>query len=471
MATAKNQLMKTTIRSAGLMILGIGLVIGGCARKKSTSWESIKNPEVVAQLKSFVAEKEAQANAATNAAAPGFAPFFAAAEKGDWLTVSNAFQDLRQHAGQYEHSGKTDERLRGPKWQAIIEIWGAFYFFGAGDEKYSAAYANDIIASIPPGSIYFGGTDPGRFLITGMEKSQVNADPFFLLTQNALADGTYLDYLRSMYGGKIYIPTAEDSEKCFRDYTVDVQTRMKNNQLKPSENVQADPVSGRVQISGQVAVMEINGLLAKIVFDQNSNREFYVEESFPLDWMYPYLEPHGLIMKINRQPLSEMSDEIVQRDRDYWTKYIAPMVGDWLNPGASVEEVAAFAEKNYVKKDFNGFQGDPRFIQSSDSQKMFSKLRSSIAGLYAWRAQHTTDTLEKKRMNDAADFAFCQAFALCPYSPEAVIRYANLLMSESRFSDAFLIAETAAKMPEMKGRNGDPIRSLVEQLQQIQRMK
>jgi hypothetical protein len=378
MATAKNQLMKTTIRSAGLMILGIGLVIGGCARKKSTSWESIKNPEVVAQLKSFVAEKEAQANAATNAAAPGFAPFFAAAEKGDWLTVSNAFQDLRQHAGQYEHSGKTDERLRGPKWQAIIEIWGAFYFFGAGDEKYSAAYANDIIASIPPGSIYFGGTDPGRFLITGMEKSQVNADPFFLLTQNALADGTYLDYLRSMYGGKIYIPTADDSEKCFRDYTVDVQTRMKNNQLKPSENVQADPVSGRVQISGQVAVMEINGLLAKIVFDQNSNREFYVEESFPLDWMYPYLEPHGLIMKINRQPLSEMSDEIVQRDRDYWTKYIAPMVGDWLNPGASVEEVAAFAEKNYVKKDFNGFQGDPRFIQSSDSQKMFSKLRRAL---------------------------------------------------------------------------------------------
>ena len=187
--------------------------------------------------------------------------------------------------------------------------------------------------------------------------------------------------------------------------------------------------------------------------------------------MYPYLEPHGLIMKINRQPLSEMSDEIVQRDHDYWTKYIAPMVGDWLNPGASVEEVAAFAEKIYVKKDFNGFQGDPRFIQSSDSQKMFSKLRSSIAGLYAWRAQHTTDTLEKKRMNDAADFAFRQAFALCPYSPEAVIRYANLLMSESRFSDAFLIAETAAKMPEMKGRNGDPIRSLVEQLQQIQRMK
>jgi hypothetical protein len=91
METDKNQLMKTTIRSAGLMILGVGLIIGGCAKKKSTSWESIKNPEVVAQLKSFVAEKEAQANASTNEAAPAFAPFFAAAERGDWLAVSNAF--------------------------------------------------------------------------------------------------------------------------------------------------------------------------------------------------------------------------------------------------------------------------------------------------------------------------------------------------------------------------------------------
>ena len=46
------------------MVLGIGLVIGGCAKKKNTSWKSIKNPEVVAQLKTFVAEKEAQVNAA-----------------------------------------------------------------------------------------------------------------------------------------------------------------------------------------------------------------------------------------------------------------------------------------------------------------------------------------------------------------------------------------------------------------------
>jgi hypothetical protein len=247
----------------------------------------------------------------------------------------------------------------------------------------------------------------------------------------------------------------------------DVQQRFHNHQLKPGENVAEDESSGRMQVSGQAAVMSINGLLAKIIFDKNPDREFYVEESFPLDWMYPYLEPHGLIFKLNRQPLPGLSDEIVQRDHDYWTKTVTPMIGDWLKPDTTVKEVAAFAEKVYARRDFSGFTGDPQFVQNDYSRKIFSKERSSIAGLYGWRAQHATDAAEKKRMNTEADFAFRQAFALCPHSPEVVFRYANLLMSESRFSDALLVAETAAKMPEMKGSGGEQMRGLTEQLQQI----
>jgi len=52
-----------------------------------------------------------------------------------------------------------------------------------------------------------------------------------------------------------------------------------------------------------MSVEGIKALLTKTIFDRNPDREFYLEESFPLDWMYPQLEPHGLIMKINRQPL------------------------------------------------------------------------------------------------------------------------------------------------------------------------
>ena len=77
------------------------------------------------------------------------------------------------------------------------------------------------------------------------------------------------------------------------------------------------------------------------------------------------------------------------------------MIGGWLNDDTSVAEVAAFADKVYVKKDLSGFTGDPRFIQSSDTQKMFSKLRSSIAGLYAWRVDHAAGGADKENMDYA----------------------------------------------------------------------
>src|ERR1017187_3658971 len=464
-----NRLMKTMTQFLGAAILGFGLFTAGCTRQQPSSW-SLKNPEATQQLKSFVAEKEAQANAATNKMPSEFQAFFAAAAKVDWLTVSNEFVEFRKHAGQYEHSGKTDERLRGTAWQTVLETWGALDAFGEGDEKYSMAFGNDIVRSIPPGSIYFGGTDPGRFLITAMCKSQVNADPFFVLTQNALADGTYLEYLRGMYGGKIYTPTDEDSKKCFEDYLQDVAQRRSKNQLKWGEEVKTGP-DGKVKVSGQIAVMQINGLLAKVVFDKNPDREFYLEESFPLDWMYPYLEPHGLIFKLNRQPLSGLSDETVSQDHEYWIKYLTPMIGGWLNDDTPVAQVAAFAKKTFGKQDFTGFTGDPHFIQNAYSHKMFSKLRSSQAGLYAWRMDHATDAVEKKRMSAEMDFAFRQAWALCPYSPEAVFRYTNFLLAQDRGADALLVAETAAQMPSMQGKDGEQLRNLIGQLQKFQKAK
>jgi hypothetical protein len=442
--------------------------IRGLRKKKHQMvFSSLKDANTVAQLKQFVAEKQAQAAASTNEPAPGFAPFFAAAKTGDWLAVSNAFNDFQKHAGQYEHSSQTDERLRGTKWQAVMEIWGAFDAFGEGDEKYSAAYARDIIASIPPGSIYFGGTDPGRFLLTAMCKSQVNGDPFFVLTQNALADSTYLDYLRQMYGGKIYIPDANDSQRCFEEYTKDLQQRSQMKQLRPGEDFHLD-ANGHVQVRGQVAVMEVNALLVKTIFDKNTNQDFYLEESFPLDWMYPQLEPHGLIFKLDRQPMTTLSDDTVQSDHDYWTKYVQPMIGDWLKDDTSVAEVADFAEKTFGQHDFSGFTGDRQFIQNAYAHKMFSKLRSSIAGLYAWRVDHAAGAEDKERMAREADFAFRQAWALCPYSPEAVFRYVNFLVEQKRIADALLIAQTAAKLPAMRGPGANQIYPLVEQLKKMQ---
>ena len=230
-------------------------------------------------------------------------------------------------------------------------------------------------------------------------------------------------------------------------------------------------VDGKAQISGQVAVMQINGLLAKVIFDKNPDREFYIEESFPLDWMYAYLEPHGLIMKINREPSPGLSDDAVERDHDYWTKYVAAMLGDWLSADTTLADCATFANKVYAKHDLSGFKGDPVFIHSADAQKSFSKLRSSIAGVYAWRVQHAASAEAKERMAAETDFAFRQAWVLCPYSPEAIYRYVNFLLEQKRGSDALLIAETAAQMPALQGRDGATVRTLVGQLKRFQKAK
>jgi len=453
--------MKTTLKSLGAIILCGGLFISGCVNKQPTLFQSLKNPELAAQLKSFVAEKEAQAKAATNKMPSELKKFFAVAAKGDWLAVSNAFIESRK--GRYDHSGKRDERLGGTAWQAVVETWGALEAFGEGDEKYAMVFGTNIIASIPAGSIYFGGTEAGLFIIAALQKSQVQAEPFFTLNQGGLPDAGYLEYLRGMYGAKIYTPTDEDLKKAVQDYTQDAGQRLSTHRLKPGEDVTVG-ADGKVKVSGQMARIQIKALLAKIIFDKNPDREFYFEESVPFDWMYPYLEPHGLIFKINRQPLPGLSDKIVEQDHDCWRRLVQPIIGDWLTDDTAVEQVAAFAKKTFGKQDFSGFAGDPRFIENTYSHKMFSKLRSSLAGLYVWRMKQATRATEKKRMAREADFASRQAWALCPDSAEAVFRYVAFLIEQERVVDALWVAETAAQMPSTQGQAGQQIRALVAEL-------
>ena len=416
------------------------------------------------------------------------------------------------------------------------------------------ANAKLIYPEMARNTILFGGTDPGRFCPTYAifcdsfiphncqpeQDQKFDRRDCYLITQNALADGTYLDYLRAQYNrskqidppffrefiryvlgiplgpdnslvnglsdlafnvldrpftawglhvetkrraegvyppSEIYIPSPADSQKCFQDYTDDVARRQQLGQLKPGENVNVD--NGRVQVSGQVAVMMINGLLCKVIFDNNPTNEFYVEESFPLDWMYPYETPFGIIMKINRNTQAELSDDVFQLDHQFWTKFSARLCGNWITYDTSVKEIADFCERTYIRNNYKGFTGDRRFVRDDDAQKAFSKLRSSQAGIYAWRcALPNSGTVicppEFRQKSAAAqnaliretDFAFKQAFAFCPYSPEAVYRYIiNFLLPLGRFDDAVIIAETCKKLDPYN----DQISNLLEQLKQYKK--
>jgi hypothetical protein len=428
----------------------------------------------------FVAAKRAQtkalADAQTNSVPVEVWRFFDAVQRDDWIRATNFFEDLRLLSGGAYPSAPPTGFWSGvrsllsqlgaqpapafstPLWCPIHETLGVGEVFHEWDLGLLHRYGRDIIDSIPTNSIYFGGTDPGRFAITALSESHEQARPFFTLTQNALADGRYLDYLRLMYGSRIYIPTAQDSQSAFQEYLQDAQRRLQANQLKPGEDVRV--VNNRVQVSGQIAVMAINGLLVKIIVDHNPDREIYLEESFPLDWMYPHLEPHGLIFKVNHQPLPGLSEALTRQDHEYWSRYVALLIGDWLQDDTPVKAVCDFADRVFLRKQLSGFHGDPAFARNDSAQKAFSKLRSGIAGLFVWRAEHGANDEEKQRLRQEADVAFRQALALCPYSPEAVFRYVNFLLPQKRTPEALLVAQTALKLDPSNAQ----LRDLVERL-------
>ena len=60
------------------------------------------------------------------------------------------------------------------------------------------------------------------------------------------------------------------------------------------------------------------------------------------------------------------------------------------------------------------------------------------------------------KMLKEAEFAYRQAFAFCPYSPEAVFRYVNLLLSSQRIDDAIIVASTCAKQDPNNEQVGEP---------------
>ncbi len=263
---------------------------------------------------------------------------------------------------------------------------------------------------------------------------------------------------------EIPIATPEDAKRCFEEYTMDAQRRYALNQLRPGEVLSQLP-DGRVSVSGQTAVMQINGLITKVIFDKNPEHEFYVEESFPLDWMYPHLTPYGIIMKIERNPVTQLSDEQIARDHEYWSQYSGRFIGNWITYETTTSEVCKFADNVYRLRDgavIAKYGADPKFVRDDNAQKAFSKLRNAIGkSVYVWRGLTSPGAATNQaKMVKEAEFALKQAFAFCPYSPETVYNYASLLASIGRLPDAVEVVETCYAFDPQNGGIADLLRQL-----------
>ena len=270
-------------------------------------------------------------------------------------------------------------------------------------------------------ALFFGGTDPGRFVPTYMIHGAKYRSDIKLITQNALADDTYMSVERDTYGDEVWIPAKEDSAEAFNIYVDEVQrgVRQANGDLR-IEN-------GRVQVTGALGVMEINGILTKMMFDHDKKfRDFYIEESYVIPWMYPYLSPHGLIMKLNAE-FVPYDAATASKDRDFWDWYTRRLLDDPM-----------------YRRDFAG-------------QKSFSKLRTAIAGLYA----------RQGRMRDAAN-AYREAVLLYPVSPEATFRYAQeSLLPFSKF-DIVLELMDYIDSVDPKNKRTSSMRSHIKMIEEVE---
>jgi tetratricopeptide (TPR) repeat protein len=390
-----------------LAALSLGFLIGSNRleaddHQPPQPW-SLDQSAVSAQLKAFFAAKEAQARALAKAEGKELpresAAFFAAAAKGDTGTVTNLLDTMRK---QYPSFGGADQSLSEPAWEPILEIGGALEVFADAGDRYPIAFGQDVIKSIPRGSVFFGGTDWGRFVISALSTSQINGDPFFTITPKFFArtraelinSNSNLGYLRSMYGQRLKIPTVEDVKRCVQDYISTLRDRQaRGEKLSPDEQVTLE--GDTVQVYRTESAMNLAAAITKLIFDDNPDREFYVEESYVIAWMYPYLEPHGLILKLNRAPLTQIDPTVIAKDREFWDGLTKRLLAD-----------AEYLHNNWTRR-------------------RYSKLRSAVGGVYVYR-----------RMTDEAEYAFKQAITLDPTCPEGIFRLTQLYTEQNRVDDA-----------------------------------
>ena len=327
-------------------------------------------------------------------------PFFDAVESGRWEEIQARFTALREARSSVEGLNLL--------WGPVLETYGVAEVSHDWPAQRLLDYGQAVLGSLKPGMVYSGGTDPGRFIPTLLDATS-DGERHVILTQNALADNSYLQYFDFLYHDQLATLSGDDSQRAFNEYLSDAQKRLTHDQQSPNEPKQVRPgedlqfSDGRFQVSGQVAVMAINERLFQMLMDKNPNLSFALEESFPFKSMYGAAVPLGPVMELgSSDSQAAYSPESASQAAGYWASTAQSLVSD--------SELAA----------------------DSEVRKAYSKLASAQAGL-----------LEQHNQPAAAEQAYQAANQICPSSPEAVFRYVNFLMSQNRQADALAVVQNA----------------------------
>lgn len=240
-------------------------------------------------------------------------------------------------------------------------------------------YAQDIHASMLEKSVLFTGTDSGRFMLPLFLAAKNESAPF-LISLNALVADSYLAYLNAFLSSSLHMPHSENV------LSVRKQVAARARLIGFSTNT---------DLSAQLA-MNANGMIAREIFEANKSlRPFYVDEGYVVEWMYPYLTPHGLLMQLNSHVVTNLSASEIAADFQYWDA----------------------RQRTFLAL--------PTFSTCPLAQASYAKLRSAIAGIYIYR-----------ELYPEAEKALKQSLQFYPASPEGNSRLTGLYLLQDRFQEA-----------------------------------
>src|SRR2546430_5392284 len=136
----RRQFLETTALAASALPFA-GTATASCSgilKSFPERW-SLEGSIVSSQLRHLAAEKKAQAITAAKAAGkellPWYQSFFAAAEKGDWRSISQIIEDLRRSARPGEGNRSKARRVGPIEYSAAREVLGALVQILRGEGK------------------------------------------------------------------------------------------------------------------------------------------------------------------------------------------------------------------------------------------------------------------------------------------------------------------------------------------------
>jgi len=302
-------------------------------------------------------------------------------------------------------------RLAWLRWALLLlPLWPLYFNHAECSQRgnwLGWRFGHDMLQDLPRSSVVFGGTDPGRFVPTYMilgesgQSPKLKRDPAFdrrdlyIITQNGVGEPLYRNYLADQYSANRPAP-----KNVFERWLDRADAYPEKPLVFPTEEEIKAAVKTEMKTATDAGTLEPSiphSVVTRLIWEKNRDaHDFFVEESFPLEWSYDHALPHGLVYKITKDPLTEIPKEVVEQDFAFWGAYIDKLLAD------------------------------PNYANDFDAQRSFSKLRATTGNLY-----------KNRKMDQEAERAYRQALSLWPGNGESLHALSRMLWEREEF-DAVL---------------------------------